>query len=265
VQRFIEANWLTLISILIGVLVAFFFYRLQKKDAVSAGAERKKHANRELLDVVESYIINKQELSEQVVENLIHASERDHQVLLRESCTPISLLQDVALRLQRSRHLDIPQKSEYSQKIDSLITQIRESKEVPSLDRLDKELRDGLSLLQSMVPEGKEAEAKKALDAIARVSEKRTEMSATKTQTDSLFEWSAPIIAGIAATLGATTLGSELLSDEVLGLSPSLSFSTSFLVLSALLLIAMVVSVFPILARIRRRERESKEGRSTEA
>ena len=117
-QLFLETNWLSIVSIVIGIVVAYFFYRLQKKDAASASLERKKHATAELLDVVESYIINKQRLSEQVIENLIHASERDHSVALRPVCTGVSLLQDVALRLQRSRHLDIPQKSEYSEKIE---------------------------------------------------------------------------------------------------------------------------------------------------
>ena len=113
-QTFLENNWLSIVSILIGILVAYVFYRLQKKDSASASAERKKRATAELLDVVESYIINKQRISEHVINNLIHASERDHQVALRPDCTSVSLLQDVALRLQRSRHLDIPQKSEYS-------------------------------------------------------------------------------------------------------------------------------------------------------
>lgn len=102
-QQFLENNWLSILSIVIGIVVAYIFYRLQKNDTASASAERKKHATAELLDVVESYIINKQRLSELVIENLIHASERDHSVALRPACTAVSLLQDVALRLQRSR------------------------------------------------------------------------------------------------------------------------------------------------------------------
>ena len=66
-QQFFENNWLSILSILIGIVVAYVFYRLQKKDGASASAERKKHATLELLDVVESYIINKQHLSEGVI------------------------------------------------------------------------------------------------------------------------------------------------------------------------------------------------------
>ena len=123
--QFIESNWLSILSIIIGILVSFFFYWLQRKQGASATAQRKKRATAELLDVVESYIINKQRLSEQIIDNLIYASERDHVVDLRPSCTSVTLLQDVALRLQRSRHLDIPQKSDYSEAIELLIREIQ--------------------------------------------------------------------------------------------------------------------------------------------
>lgn len=76
---------------------------------------RKKHARTELLYVIETYIINKQHLTESVIDNLTHASERDYSVVLQPGCTAVSLLPDVGLRLQVSRHLDIPQKSEYSE------------------------------------------------------------------------------------------------------------------------------------------------------
>ncbi|WP_124136016.1 hypothetical protein [Pseudomonas aeruginosa] len=97
---FFTANWLSIASILIGVLVAYVFYRLQRKDSASAASERTKHATADLLDVVESYVINKQELSRKLIDNLIEASERLHAVSLTPTCTPITLLQDVALRLQ---------------------------------------------------------------------------------------------------------------------------------------------------------------------
>ena len=257
--QFVETNWLTLVSILIGVLVAFFFYRLQKKDSVSASVERKKHASRELLDVVESYVINKQDLSEQVVENLIAASERDYQVLLREACTPISLLQDVALRLQRSRHLDIPQKSEYSLKIDTLIKQIRTSKEVPALDQLNKDFRDSLAMVQSLVPEEKRAEAKKAIDAIALLSERRRDLSAKRSGDESFVQFVvAPLAAGLATSFVAASLGSSLLSDGALTVA-LIAAGKMLPVFGFLVLALILVGVVIIIMRIRRRERDIKK------
>jgi hypothetical protein len=256
-QAFIEANWLTLVSILIGVLVAFVFYRLQKKDSVSAAHERKKHATNELLDVVESYIINKQKLSEQVVDNLIFASERDHVVLLRGGCSPISLLQDVALRLQRSRHLDIPQKSEYSLKIEELIREIQERREPPPLDQLNKEIQQNLSILEGLIPTEKQDQAKGALNALASLSEKRRDLTAKRGTYDSVFQLTAPLIAGIASSLAAGTLASRFLSDGLTSVT-SVLFSKVFPIFAVLLLLVLLLLVLTIALRIRRRERENR-------
>jgi hypothetical protein len=73
-MTFIEINWLTLASVLIGLLVTYFFYRLQKMDLLSAREKRWKRAHEELIDVIESFVINKQELSDATIENLIEAS-----------------------------------------------------------------------------------------------------------------------------------------------------------------------------------------------
>ena len=251
-QSFIEANWLTLVSILIGVLVAFVFYRLQKKDSTSASHERKKHATNELLDVVESYIINKQQLSEHVVDNLIFASERDHLVALRGGCTPISLLQDVALRLQRSRHLDIPQKSEYSLKIDELIREIRERREPPPLEQLDKELQKNISTIQELIPNEKREEARKALSALASVSEKRRELTTKRSTDDSVFQLLAPLLAGLGSSLAAATLASKFFSDGLTSVT-SVLLSKIFPVFAAVLLLLLTLLVLLIALRIRRR------------
>ena len=256
-QAFIEANWLTLVSILIGVLVAFMFYRLQKKDSASASHERKKHATNELLDVVESYIINKQNLSEHVVDNLVFASERDHVVSLRGGCTAISLLQDVALRLQRSRHLDIPQKSEYSLKIEELIREIRERREPPPLDHLNKEFQQNLAILENLIPSEKRDEAKKALNALASVAEKRSEMTAKRSVDDSVFQLAAPLLAGIASSLAAGTLASKFFSDGLTSVT-SVLFSKVFPIFAGALLVMLTLLVLTIALRIRRRGRETR-------
>ncbi|CUK22719.1 Uncharacterised protein [Achromobacter sp. 2789STDY5608615] len=263
---FIEANWLTLVSILIGVLVAFVFYRLQKKDSVSAAHERKKHATNELLDVVESYIINKQKLSEHVVDNLIFASERDHVVSLRGGCTPVSLLQDVALRLQRSRHLDIPQKSEYSLKIEELIQEIRDRREPPPLDQLNKELQHNLSVLESLISTEKRNEAKAALNALASVSEKRREFTAKRSSDDSVFQIAAPLLAGIASSLAAGTLASKFFSDDLSTVTSAL-LSKVFPIFALALVLLLTMLILGTALRIRRRGRKGNTtdgDRSTE-
>lgn len=254
-QPFLESNWLSILSIVIGVVVAYIFYRLQKKDAASASAERKKHATTELLDVVESYIINKQRLSEQVIENLIHASERDHSVALRPLCTAVSLLQDVALRLQRSRHLDIPQKSEYSEKIEQLIREIREHREPIRLDELNAEMSGRFAELESLLLPERKDEARKILTSIASLSEKKHEVSL---RTEESREQALSVAAaglGLAATIATALIGSKLF--DTVSMSPVASiFGKLFPVMGALLASVVVVLVLATVIRIKRRKTE---------
>jgi len=88
-----------------------------------------KQAREELLCILEGYIINKQDFSEQSIHNLMAASERQYQVRLSDTCTPTALLQDVLLRLQRSRHLDIGQKSKYISQVEQKIAEFQRSRE----------------------------------------------------------------------------------------------------------------------------------------
>jgi len=133
---------LSVVSIIFGFLFGYLFYRLQKRDVASARAERVKRAREELLDLIESYIINKQTVSEQWIHNLLAASEREYQVSLGDISSPTTLLQDVALRLQKSRHLDIVQKGEYAAQIEHTITAIEEVRE-----EVPEEAKEPLELL----------------------------------------------------------------------------------------------------------------------
>ena len=129
---FITTNWfqivLSIVSLVIGGLVTFIFYRLQKRDVASARIERSKRAKEEMLDILESNIVNKQTISSELITNLLEASEREYETNLHDFCTSVTLLQDVLLRLQRSRHLDITQKAEYTNQIDQMISLINRVK-----------------------------------------------------------------------------------------------------------------------------------------
>lgn len=152
---------LSVISILFGILVSYIFYRLQKRDVVSAKEEREKRAREELTDTVESFVINKQQLSEDMIHNLIAASERAHVVELYARYSPITILQDVALRLQRSRHLDVVQKTEYASQIEKIIARIAEShKELPAT--LD-EVYQLVSTVETAISDNQKEQAIKSL------------------------------------------------------------------------------------------------------
>lgn len=265
-QQFLENNWLTILSIVIGIAVAYVFYRLQKKDAASASAERLKHATSELLDVVESYIINKQRISELVIENLIHASERDHRVVLRPACTATTLLQDVALRLQRSRHLDIPQKSEYSEKIEQLIGQIRENQAPKAPPDFGKAIGAKIAELEALIPEGNRAEARKILTVMTAIAEKQQDLSTRTEEVRERLMAVTTALAGVAAALATSLIGSRVL--ESMSSSPvTTAFGKIFpllgVLLGAVLAMQVLVTVLRIKRRARTRElRESEDVRS---
>lgn len=204
---------LSAISIAIGFLVGYVFYRLQKRDVASARAERVKRAKEELLDVIESHIINKQQVAEESIHNLLVASEREYQVGLKDTCTPTTLLQDAALRLEKSRHLDIAQKREYSDQIEQTITTIEEQhNEVP------EEVKEPLELVSVLEDAIQNDEKQKGLETVVLLKEKLTKapVPARTVYVPTLERWSliTSLIAGISAiivTFAVTTRFIDLL------------------------------------------------------
>ncbi|HEY0490919.1 MAG TPA: hypothetical protein VGD30_15520 [Telluria sp.] len=243
---FIENNWLSILSIIIGILVSCFFFWLQQKQGASATAERKKRATVELLDVVESYIINKQRLSEQVIDNLIYASERDHVVDLRPACTAVSLLQDVALRLQRSRHLDIPQKSDYSEAIELLIREIRTHREPLRAKDLDEKLSRELVSLLNLLPYEKATEAQQLLTTITTRVQKRAMENQAK-HTKDLVAASISLLFGVLAMVTTGVLGNKafaaISSDALASTLAKVSPVFGVTMLGTLVLAALVIAI----------------------
>jgi uncharacterized membrane-anchored protein YhcB (DUF1043 family) len=262
-HKFLVDNWLSILSIVIGIVVAYIFYRLQKKDTASAYAERKKHATSELLDVVESYIINKQRLSEHVIDNLIHASERDHFVELQPRCTAISLLQDVALRLQRSRHLDIPQKSEYSEKIEELISQIRqayEDEEPIHFNRINSEVGEKIAIIETMLIPERAVEAKSILSSLGNLANIKSDISLKNEKNRELATLMA-LALGISTSLATAFIGSRVL--ESVTNSPITSILSKVIPLIGAFLACIVVLQFIATAlRIKRRKTEGESDKA---
>ncbi|MFX1521656.1 MAG: LptF/LptG family permease [Promethearchaeota archaeon] len=128
-------NWQ---NILIAFAVSAFFYVLSnyaiKKYLRSAEKERIDRAKTSLLDILESRIINKQNITFNKIDNLIRATERDHLVNLQNVITPRSILEDLELIFEKSHHLDANQKNEYCQLIQNEIGQIDEMKKVAVLN-----------------------------------------------------------------------------------------------------------------------------------
>lgn len=258
-QQFLASNWLSILSIFIGIVVAYIFYRLQKKDSASASMERKKHARAELLDVIESYIINKQYLSESVIDNLTHASERDRLVVLRPGCTAVSLLQDVGLRLQRSRHLDIPQKSEYSEKIEKLISEIRQNRNLIRTTELQDELSTKLLELQQLIPAENREEAQQVLSAVASLVQQQKELAIRMEERKERMMVSTTALFGVTAAAATALIGTRVF-ENVAGSPVTLIASKMFPILGTTLAVVVAMQALVTTIRIKRRSHNKKRG-----
>ena len=199
---------LSAISIFVGFIVGYIFYRLQKRDVASVRAERVKRAKEELLDVIENRIVNKQQVTEESIHNFLVASEREYQVGLKDVCTPTTLLQDAELRLQKSRHLDIAQKREYSDQIEQTITTIEEQH-----NKVPEEAKEPLEFVGVLEAAIQDGEKQKGLETIALLKEKLTKAPiiarAEYATTSERLRLMTSLITGIFAIIATFLLASE--------------------------------------------------------
>lgn len=257
-QSFLENNWLTLLSILIGLVVSYLFYRLQRKDVVSAQEERLKHAHEELIDVIETYIINKQQLSDEAIENLVAASERSYRVRLRPEFSPVTLLQDVALRLQRSRHLDIAQKTEYAEKIETVIHGIRESEEIVNSSFTDEGLKKKLQTLVGLVPDENKAKAQEIIQSLPTDLEFRPLLRTKESLASEILPALMAGLATVASLLSLTTLSS--FKESIGRVAERMVESPLTFLVPLAIVVAISIQALALVRRINRRT-EDDEGK----
>lgn len=136
----IVQNWVTiLVTSLVTLLAAVVSNYGIKKRFKSVKEKDRQQALEELRSAIEDLIINNRDkitdqgieldkigLSSDRIYDLIDAAEREHQVSLSEVTSPVSLLQDVDLRIKNSRYLDSGQKYQYSCAITTIIDKIKD-------------------------------------------------------------------------------------------------------------------------------------------
>ena len=145
ILTFLTQNWQ---NIIVALSVGFIFYILStyllKKYVTSAGKERVKRAKDSLLTILESRVINKQEISLEKINNLLKAIEREHSVILSDSVSSSSILQDLELEFEKSHHLDPNQKEEYCTLIQNQIQEIRASEDALNIPPKYSEILENL-------------------------------------------------------------------------------------------------------------------------
>jgi len=118
--------WLSIIIALIGTgiityLITWAFNRRTTRHILSAAWERKERARAEVLDILESHFINEDDVSEELIGQLVRSSRRAYDVNTDDTFYPQAVLEDVQLRFERSRHLDANEKIEYVGRVQELI------------------------------------------------------------------------------------------------------------------------------------------------
>jgi hypothetical protein len=81
-----------------------------------------------LLDILESKVINKEEISLETIGNLTDAINREYDVNLSKTTVPKFILQDLNLVFEKSHHLNLSQKDIYCRKIQEDIENINKIK-----------------------------------------------------------------------------------------------------------------------------------------
>jgi len=115
-------------SIIVSLVIGAIFFILGPLGLWFSGKKVKKEkinkAKAEFLDLVESMLVNKENITISKLVTLFGAIERQNGISLGLDSDINNLLEDLSLRFARSKHLSSEQKNKYSDEIDGLIKQL---------------------------------------------------------------------------------------------------------------------------------------------
>ena len=200
-------------SIIVTVLVALIFFiagqYLWRYKEKSAEYERYKKAKETVIDVLESSLINKQSISPERIKHLISAAEREQNVELIDS--PKSLVEDLELRFEKSKHLDTEQQRHYIDQIEEMIAKIERESIISSVPLSHGEIL--ISLKEDIEAEKKD----EALKGVEKLSTKIKELSERR----QIHKY--PRLSDVAAMLGiiVATVTISVFLTSLGGLSPT--------------------------------------------
>lgn len=121
---YVISNWP---AIILPILVTIFFSIYSFINRSSAEIERISRAKQEILSILENLIINKRETNYEKINHLKNSIIREHSINENDLDSPLSLLEDLNLRFEKSNHLSREQKIEYSNKITEILKEIEQN------------------------------------------------------------------------------------------------------------------------------------------
>lgn len=134
VDALVELLRKNLPSIVITLICGFLFFLLStftyRKYTKSVQYERRKKAIEILIDIVENLLVIKKDITLEKFFRIVHALERENEIELAPFISLRSILEDVELRIEKSRHLDPKQKENYVKRIEKVISVTEEQKKI---------------------------------------------------------------------------------------------------------------------------------------
>jgi len=203
---FIKAYWQ---NIMVSIIVGFIFFVLSsmvfKIRERSVAFERYKKAKGTILDILESSLINKQEPTQYRIKHIIQAAQREENVELRDS--PLTLLEDLELRFEKSRHLDTNQQTYFINQIEELISQIETEDRIRLVPLSYEKI---LESLKSNIESGKKE------DSIADLNNLTNKLSESSKSPDTDMSNITRMISVLVAVVTIVLILSDLLKTSFL-------------------------------------------------
>ncbi|WP_139306391.1 hypothetical protein [Methylomonas sp. LWB] len=165
--------------------------------------------------------------------------------------------------LPHSRHLDIPQKSEYSEKIEQLILEIREHREPIRLDELNSEMAEKFAEIERLLQPERREQGKDILESIASLGERKREVSLRTEESRERVMAVVTTLLGVTTALATSLIGSKFF-DTVSSSPVTLIVGKLFPLMGALLVVVVALQFLLTTLRIKRRAADStlREGKS---
>ncbi len=117
-------------SIVVSLIIGAIFFILGPLGLWFSGKKVKREkinkAKAEFLDLIESMLVNNENLSKSKILTLFRAIERQNGINIELDSDIENLLEDLSLRFARSKHLSAEQKDNYATKIDNLIKSLNQ-------------------------------------------------------------------------------------------------------------------------------------------
>jgi hypothetical protein len=167
-------------SIIVSLIIGAIFFILGPLGLWFSGKKVKREkinkAKSELLDLIESMLVNNEKITTSKLVTLFRAVERQNGNNLGLDSDLNNILEDLTLRFARSKHLSSDQKDSYIEKIDALINSItNDENQEKSKENLQREIPKSLkTIIDELKTESESADidSKKLIDKIELLENK---------------------------------------------------------------------------------------------